>query len=386
VAAADDPPVPDETPAPAPPPSEGATPPPTPPPRAEPGESPAGDASPSAAAAAPAASAAEGAPAAAAATPGAGAGAPPPRRESPLVAGISFAWRARRALALVVLVQLLFGLSIALPFRARIGPHLDSHVHASAFAGAPDRLDLDTDWPAGLDWGVWNDVKREEAPFFEGLGLAMVWIGVLAWAFGQAVAGGFLGTAAEDLAARAAGNALPPPTAARFLAAAGRWFLPSLRTSLVFLAVTMLLARRAVFEVWGGIAGDVEAEAESQAAGFWGARTRESVFLGVFLVLRAAADLGRAHLVVGGRKSAVLAFLRGIGTLARHPLRAGGLAVLVAVPEALLLLALAAMLPGLPESTWVHLVAVFLVLQAAVLVRWAARAALLAGNVRLLAR
>ena len=154
----------------------------------------------------------------------------------------------------------------------------------------------------------------------------------------------------------------------------------------MFLTVTMLLARRVVFETWGGIAGDAEGEAKSQAAAFWGARTRELTFLGLFLVFRAAADLGRAHLVVRGRRSAVLAFLRGLGTLARHPLRAGGLAVLVAVPEALLVLALTAMVPGVSGSSWTHLVGLFLVFQAAVLVRWAARAALLAGNVRLLAR
>ena len=40
---------------------------------------------------------------------------PPPRA---LLGGLRFAWRARRALLLVVLVQLIFGLSIATPLRA----------------------------------------------------------------------------------------------------------------------------------------------------------------------------------------------------------------------------------------------------------------------------
>jgi hypothetical protein len=304
-----------------------------------------------------------------------------------MLSGLLFAWRFKRALLVVVVAQLLFGLSIALPFRARIGAHLDAHAHAEAFAGDPGTFDQNTGWEAGLDWGVWADVKRREAPFFEGLGLAMVWIGVLAWLFGQGVSGGFLGAAAEDMAARAAGTASPAKgRVARFLSAAGTWFFPSLRVSLVFLAVTMLVARRVIFEVWGGIAAEAEAAAPSQAASWWGLRTREGVFLATFLVFRAAADLGRAHLVVRGRRSAFLAFFRGLGTLARHPLKAGGLAVLVAVPEMLLLFALARLIPGFPESSTLELVALFLVLETAVLVRWTARAVLLAGNVRLLAR
>ena len=283
-------------------------------------------------------------------------------------------------------MQLLFGLSIALPFRAKVGPHLDLHAHASAFAGEPDSFDQNTGWEAGLDWGVWADIKRREAPFFEGLGLAMVWIGVLAWLFGQAVSGGFLGAAADDVAARAAGTPSPAKgRVARFLAAAGTWFFPSLRVSLVFLA-TMLVARRVIFEIWGGIAGEAEAAAPSQAVSWWAMRWREGVFLAVFLVFRVAADLGRAHLVVRGRRSAFLSFLRGLGTLARHPLKAGGLALLVAVPEMLLLAALARLIPGFPESSTLELVALFLVLEIAVLVRWSARAVLLAGNARLLAR
>jgi hypothetical protein len=310
---------------------------------------------------------------------------PPPRRESPLLSGLAFAWRHKRALLLVVAAQLLFGLSIALPFRAKIGPHLDSHAHAAAFAGSPDAIDQNTGWDAGLDWGVWADVKRREAPFFEGLGLAMVWIGVLAWLFGQAVSGGFLGAAAEDLAAGAAGTPLPDKgRVSRFLSAAGTWFFPSLRVSLVFLALTILVARRVIFEIWGGIAGEAEAAAPSQAASWWGLRTREGAFLVTFVVFRAAADLARAHLVVRGRRSAFLAFFRGLGTLARHPLKAGGLALLVAVPEMLLLFALARLIPGFPNSSTWELVALFLVLQTAVLVRWTARAVLLAGNVRLL--
>ena len=126
--------------------------------------------------------------------------------------------------------------------------------------------------------------------------------------------------------------------------------------------------------------------AASQATGWLGQREREAAFVALFLVFRAAADLGRAHLVVRGRRSALLAFGRGLWTLVRHPLRAGGLAVLVGVPEMLLLLSCASLLARFAGGTWWHLLGAFLVLQAAVLVRWWARAALLAGNVRLLMR
>lgn len=314
--------------------------------------------------------------------------APSPRRTSPLVFGLLFAARHWRALLLILGVQLLFGLSIALPFRARIGDRLDHHVRAAAFAGTPDEFDRKDGWAEGMDWGVWQDVKRAEAPFLDGLSLALVWIALLAWLFGQAVSAGVLASAAEDagLPATKPPEGAPSGRVARFLSGAGRWFFPNLRTSLVFLFLTMLVARRLIFETWGGISGDLESKADTQAAAWFGARWREGTFLVVFLVLRAAADLGRAHLIVRGRRSAFLSFFRGLGTLARHPLKAGGLALLVGVPEMLLLYPLVAASSRMPAASTGHLIGAFLLLEAAVLVRWAARATLLAGNVRLLQR
>jgi hypothetical protein len=307
---------------------------------------------------------------------------------SPLLAGVEFAWRSRRALLVVTLVQLLFGLTVALPLRARFATHLDAHPHAAALAGEPSAFDRAAGWEAGLDWSLLADVRRKEAPFLDALSIALVWLGVAAWLFGQAVAGGLLASAAEDEAALAGGA---PPSAgagtgprgavARFLAGAGRWFFPMLRTSLCFLVLAELVVRRLVFETWGGIAGDAESRATSDAVPWWGERQREIVYLVLFLAFRAGADLGRAHLVVKGRRSAVIAFGRGLWTLVRHPVRAGGLALLVAVPEMLLLAACAWLLARFPGGTPLHLVGAFVALQLAVYVRWSARAALLAGDV-----
>ena len=334
------------------------------------------------------------------------AGAPPRRRRPALAAGIAYAWRARRAILFLVLAQLAFGLTIALPLRARVGPVLDVHPHAPALAGEPDAYDRAAGWTDGLDWSLLADLRKKEAPFLEGLSLALVWLAVLAWLFGQAAAGGILATAAEkDLedgappprpgsapgsayepAAPSTAGAAPGPRGfvARFLAGAGRWFFPMLRTSLVFLVLCEGVVRRVVFEAWGGIARDLESRAKADTIAWWGERRRELVYVAAFLVLRAAADLAKAHLVAFGRKSAVIAYVRGFATLLRHPLRAGGLALLVGVPEVALLFLCALLMQSFPGGTWTQILGAFLVLQAAVLVRWTSRAVLLAGNVRLL--
>jgi hypothetical protein len=54
------------------------------------------------------------------------------------------------------------------------------------------------------------------------------------------------------------------------------------------------------------------------------------------------------------------------------------------VPEVLLLFVCALCLQSFPGGSWTQILGAFLVLQAAVLVRWTSRAVLLAGNVRLL--
>ena len=319
---------------------------------------------------------------------GRGKGAPPrPPRFPALRAGLAHAWRSRRALLLVLVVQLLLGLTVAAPLHGRLRQHLDHHVQSAAFAGERDEVAKAAGWDAGLDPGVWADFKRVEAPFLEGISAALVWLAVVAWAFGALASGGFLSTGEVAIGVRP-GSQVPgepgPRTCAAFLAGGGRWFWPMLRTSLCFLVLVEGILGRFVFEGWGPVAARSQREAASGWTPWWGERTREAAFVFSFLFFRAAADLARAHLVLRGRRSAVLAFLRGIGTLVRRPLRAGGLALAIGLPEMALLLLCAWTLGLFPGGGVPHLLGAFLVLQAAVLVRWAGRAALLAGNLRLL--
>src|SRR5207237_2988113 len=128
-----------------------------------------------------------------------------------------------------------FALSIALPLRTRLATYFDNHPHAAALAGEPDAFDRAAGWVAGPDWSLLADIRRRESSFFEALSLALVWIGIAAWLFGQAVAGGLLAAADEDdralAGAQTAGGSAGEParlSAARFLAGAGHWFFPML--------------------------------------------------------------------------------------------------------------------------------------------------------------
>jgi hypothetical protein len=132
-----------------------------------------------------------------------------------------------------------------------------------------------------------------------------------------------------------------------------------------------------VFEAWAEAAKAGEEGAATEAAGFWGQRLREGVFLAVFLWFRVAADLARVDLVRTSRRSAFLAFFRGLGRTLVSPVRTLGTAAALGVPAFLLLLLLAAVVRSATSASAVALVATFVAIQAAVLVRWASRAALL---------
>jgi hypothetical protein len=275
----------------------------------------------------------------------------------------------------VLLAQLLLAATVAGPLRARLGAHLDSQAHAPALGGHPDALDLEAGWDGGLDWSVLADLRRREAPFLEGISLALGWVMLAAWVFGALAAGGFLDTA----------DAPPtrgPVRASRFLAGGGVWFWRCLRVGLTF-AVVYAIVGRLVFELWAALVEDAETEAASQATAWHGARIREGVFLGVFLVLRVVADLARARLVVFRRRSAVLAFFRSFATLGRHPIRALGIAGVVGLLEIALLAGCAGLISLVPGGSALEVAAAFVVFQAAVLARWGARAALLASFVHL---
>lgn len=284
-------------------------------------------------------------------------------------AGVGHAVRSWRPLLLLVMLQLLLALTVVVPFHVRVAARLDAHAHAPALSGTPDAFDEELGWASGLDPGIWRDVKRLEAATFEGLGLVLFWTVVVAWLFGAVAAGGFLGTqGATEGGIRVRS----------FLAAGGAGFGRMVRVGLVFLLATYLIVRL-VFDLGGGLLEDTEREATTAAVGWWASRAREAVFLLLFLALRVAADVARADLIVTGRRSALFAFGRGVGTVVRHPVRTLGLGLWVGMPAFAVLLALGVLSRAMEGPGGLALGLGFLLVQVAVLVRWASRAALLGG-------
>jgi hypothetical protein len=290
-------------------------------------------------------------------------------------AGARFALRAWRPLLAVLVVQILLALTVAVPFQAGLGARLDAHPHARALAGAPTKADRALGWEAGMDAGLWRDARRGLEPLFEALPVVLFWVLLVAWLFGAVAAGGFLALATEP------GSA----SVGRFFAGGGRWFGRMARVGIVFFVV-FLLVGRLVHEGWGAAVLDRETAAASGGVRWWGERAREFTLLGAFLVLRVVGDLARADLVLTGRRSAFLAFFRRFGTVLRHPVKTLGAALLVGLPAFAALWLLSLLLPDVPGGGWGGIVALFLVLQLAVLLRWASRAAVLAADARLLAR
>ena len=279
--------------------------------------------------------------------------------------GLAHALASWRVLGFIVLVQLLLGLTVVLPFGRAIAERLDHHAHASALAGSPDALDQGPTWKAGLDSGIWRDIKREEASLFQGLTVTHFWIAVVAWLFGALVAGGLLGTALSGE---------NPVRVGSFLTLGAKNYGRMLRMGIVF-ALAYYVVGRLVFEAWGKGVASTEFMDSSQGAGWWGARAREAVVLALFLWFRLAADLGRAEMIRMSRTSALGAFLRGL--LRSLKLRYLSLALAIGVPAFLLVLALSFAVHALTGDAWGVLVALFFVFQLAVLLRWASRAALL---------
>jgi len=279
--------------------------------------------------------------------------------------GLAHARASWRVLLFIVLVQLLLGLTVVLPFGRAIALRLDHHAHAAALAGSPDELDRGPVWGAGLDPGIWRDIKREEASLLDGLTVTHFWIAVVAWLFGALVAGGLLGTAlsGED-----------PVRVGSFLTLGAKNYGRMLRMGIVF-ALAYYVVARLVFEAWGGGIASTELMASSQATGWWGARLREGVVVLFFLWFRLAADLGRAEMIVMNRRGALRAFLRGL--VRSLKLRWLGLALLIGVPAFALVLALSFAARVLIGDAWGVLVGLFLVFQLAVLLRWVSRATLL---------
>ena len=290
-----------------------------------------------------------------------------PASAGPIKLGYRYAGRiSGRLLLFVLLVQLVLGLTVVLPFWQGVSEHLDHHPHAAALAGSPTAADRALGWEAGLHPGVWADVQRELSGLFDGLTIVHFWIALVAWLFGAVAAGGFLGTAVSGE---------NPVRVRAFLASGGRYFGRMLRVGLVF-AFFYYLTARIVFEAWGLSSEPTEFAQASETAGWWGDRLRELVLVLCFLWFRVAADWARSDLVVYGRTGALGAFFRGLG----HALRPRIMwrALSFGVPALLLLVGLgfvAQLLTG--DGLWTLLL-LFLVTQLAVGVRWAARAGVLA--------
>jgi hypothetical protein len=288
-----------------------------------------------------------------------------------IVAGLRHALSSWAPLLAVLALLILLALTVVAPFQMRMAERLDSGAHAPALAGAPDAYDVEQHVPAGLDGGTWSDAVRLEAPLLESLPTAVFFLMTISWLFGAVAAGGFLGTAVDGRGR---------PTVGRFLSEGGRWFFRMARVGVVF-AVAFVVVGRIVLEAWARSVGPSEAAAASELAVRSAARVREAVVVLFFLWFRAAADLARADLVVFARRSAFLAFLRALGRTIRRPARTLLPALTLGLPAFGLVWALSLATSGLDTGgTWT-VVATFVVLQAAVLVRWASRAAVLGADV-----
>jgi hypothetical protein len=280
----------------------------------------------------------------------------------PVSAGLRHALACWRPLLAVLVVQLLLGLTVAVPFQARMSQRLGAHEQAGR-AGVAFSSD------------VWEDAKRLEQPLLEGLPVVLFWVILVAWLFGAVAAGGFLGIAASP----------GPASVGRFFAEGGKSFGRMLRVGIVF-GVALVIVGRIVFEAWGAAVESSEKAAVSEGVAWWGGRVREAAFLLFFLWFRAAADLARADLVVFGRKSALRAFVRRLGSTLRRPLASLLPALALGLPAFAAILALSLAMPDPAARGWGALLGAFLLLQAAVILRWASRAAVLAADAAIVER
>ncbi len=293
---------------------------------------------------------------------------------TPFRSGLAYAGRAWRVLLCVLFVHLVLAMTVVMPFKARMAERLDGHAHAPALAGAPDAYDRAAGWEeGGLAYGLWQDAKRLEKSLLDSQQLTVFWIAVVAWLFGALVNGGYLGTM------RAGGRV----TLSSFLDHGGRSYGRMLRVGIVFALAYYVLATL-VMVIWAQAASVDERWSKTSETQWWGDLWRAVVMVVGFLWMRVAADLARADLVRTERRSAGLAYRRGVGWTFRHPLQTFGLALFVGVPAFLVLLGLGYLLGAVEGGTTLMLIIGFVVVQVAVFVRLGARAAVLAGDLTLL--
>lgn len=293
---------------------------------------------------------------------------------TPFQTGLGYAGRAWRVILCVLFVHLALAMTVVMPLQVRMADRLDGHAHGPALAGVPDNYDRAAGWETGgLASGVWADAKRLEESLLDTQNVTMFWIAIVAWLFGALVNGGYLGTA------RAGGRV----TFSGFIEHGGRWFWRMLRMGIVFALAYYVLAT-GVMLFWAKSVTVDEKWSPTSETQWWWELGRWVVMLAAFLWMRVAADLGRADLVRSERRSALLAYVRGIGWTLRHPLQTFVLALFIGLPAFLILLGLGALLGALESGGLLAFLLAFLAIQLAAFVRLFARAAVLAGDDQLL--
>ncbi|MBL7007592.1 MAG: hypothetical protein ISR76_01235 [Planctomycetes bacterium] len=241
--------------------------------------------------------------------------APPPRLGpmGHLAAGFGDVLCRPRVLVFLIAVAVLAALPAALPvFRSA---HLNLAPVVEPAAGPGLSLEgLAPDW-------LFADWKLRDPSLQALVGDLMAPAVLLSSWFGLLVCGGWMGLAR----AGRRGHGLSV-----FLAAGGRAFFPFLRTW--FLGLPLFYA--ATWLVWGPpgewlmgllLPGGDAARATSETAANWVTGSRELLSLFLVLGIEVLLDLGRASLVAGQRRSALLALLRGFGYFLFEPLRVWGL-------------------------------------------------------------
>jgi hypothetical protein len=214
-----------------------------------------------------------------------------------------------RVLVLLIALAVLLALPAAMPvFRS-------AHLHLAPVAPPAEGPGIDfagvvPDWLLA-DWGRRDPSLHDfVADILAPLVLLSSWLGLL-------VSAGWMGVARDGR--RGHGPA-------RFLAAGGRHFFPFLRSWFLglplFFGVCWLVwgppgERLASFLVPGG---ELERAADETAAG-WITQGRELVAAFLVLGVEVLLDLGRASMVAGDRRSALLGLLRGFGFFLFEPLR-----------------------------------------------------------------
>ena len=239
-------------------------------------------------------------------------GSPRKRVISHVFSGLGLALGRPRVLLTLVCLSLLLGLPTAVA------------VYSGAFSGVGQLVEHPTDakfdfLQVAPSW-VLGEWQRSSPGLMSGVGSAITPSVLAASIFGLLVCAGFMGIAAS----RKREHSL-----ISFLREGGTWFFPFFRTWILgmplFFAVTWLFWSNPGDWVMKQFLtdGDIN-QANSESIARWITGSREVLYLLALVVVELCLDLGRAAMVVGGKSSALLAVLRGVGQFLLEPLRALG--------------------------------------------------------------